>query len=83
MACAARCPSKLLFWTIPSDGQLGSWPGLSRYPMLFRRELASLGQIPARVRATMGVVQNRPIRTPGVANEARSEAMARSHVATS
>src|SRR5271157_652503 len=37
----------------------------------------------ARLRATIGVVQNRPILTPGVANAAWSEATARSHVATS
>ena len=36
----------------------------------------------ARVRATMGVVQNRPIFTPGVAKVARSEAIARSQVDT-
>ena len=32
--------------------------------------------------ATIGVEQNRPIFTPGVANRASSDAMARSHVAT-
>ncbi len=37
----------------------------------------------ARLEATMGVVQNRPMRTPGVAKAAWSEAMARSQVATS
>src|SRR5665213_2573533 len=37
----------------------------------------------ARVSATIGVVQNRPIFTPGVANFASLEATARSHVATS
>ena len=37
----------------------------------------------ARDKATIGVVQNRPIFTPGVANRASSEATARSHVATS
>ena len=37
----------------------------------------------ARVRATIGVVQKRPIFTPGVAKAASSAAMARSQVATS
>ena len=37
----------------------------------------------ARVRATIGVVQNSPMRTPGVAKVACSEAIARSQLATS
>ena len=37
----------------------------------------------ARETATIGVEQNRPILTPGVANVASSAAIARSHVATS
>src|SRR6185436_7952802 len=36
-----------------------------------------------RVNATMGVEQNSPMLTPGVQNEAFSDATARSHVATS
>src|SRR5271156_2454514 len=36
-----------------------------------------------RDNATIGVEQNRPISTPGVANVAASEAMARSQLATS
>ena len=35
-----------------------------------------------RVSATIGVLQNRPIFTPGVAKRARSDASARSQVAT-
>ena len=37
----------------------------------------------ARLTATMGVEQNRPILTPGVPNDAPSSAKARSQVATS
>ena len=37
----------------------------------------------ARESGTIGVEQNSPIRTPGVANRASSAAMARSQVATS
>ena len=37
----------------------------------------------ARVSGTMGVEQNRPMRTPGVANVAVSTATARSQAATS
>ncbi len=36
----------------------------------------------ALVSATMGVVQNSPMRTPGVANVDSCDAMARSHEAT-
>ena len=44
--------------------------------------MAFLGET-ARDSATAGVEQNRPILTPGVANVALSDAMARSHAATS
>ena len=37
----------------------------------------------ARVSGTMGVEQNRPMRTPDTANVAVSDATARSHAATS
>jgi hypothetical protein len=37
----------------------------------------------ARTSGTIGVVQNRPMRTPGVAKEAVSAATARSQAATS
>ena len=43
--------------------------------------MAFLG-ITARETATPGVVQNRPIRTPGVAKDAVSAATARSQLAT-
>ena len=36
----------------------------------------------ARVKGTIGVEQNKPMRTPGVAKELRSEATAKSHAAT-